>query len=91
MKNKENLEQGIFSVIFLIYLKKVFNMLLVDAAIWHFHLCAFCLFYLYSEKMQTDFGYYCIFSSLIMIDIISRTRSALWFSIEVTQFKEVSE
>ena len=43
------------------------------------------------KKMQTDFGYYCIFSSLIMTDIISRTRSTLWFSIEVTQFKEVSE
>ena len=55
-------------------------------------ICVHFVYFIYIlKKMQTDFRYYCIFSSLIMIDIISRTRSALWFSIEVTQFKEVSE
>lgn len=41
--------------------------------------------------MQPGFAYYRIFLLLVMIDIISRTRSALSFSIEATQFKEVSE
>ena len=64
---------------------------------WHFNLCIIYLIASFiwkkksKEKMQPGFAYYRIFLLLVMIDIISRTRSALSFSIEATQFKEVSE